>query len=519
MNEARRNEIDSREDTEMNEIISEEIGHHKRDEKEFADPEANHSEITFESGDVNGTAPRPKKMFAWILTAVIVSLIAIIGFAWIASKRSAAIVNTEGHNEESEHKEGPKESEEGQEVKLDPETLESAGIEIETATQRPAVALLKVTGTVEADPQQTQQVSPLVGGRVERVYVAIGDRVEAGQPLATIMSSEIVESYGKLREAQTRVELAGKNLDRIKRSENRVNILQAKAKLDEAEATLKRTRRLIELGAGAGKDLIAAETAYKTAQADYDFQRNIPLNREIQEAEAALKTAQIEALQQRQSLEALGVNIGNASAEARTVALVPLRAPLSGIVSERLIAPGAGIQAGQPIFTISNISSVWITANVPEQQMSMIRMGGAAEVRSATLSEKIYARVTYIDPQINEDTRTARVRLAVPNPGERLRAGMFAEVGFQTSTGEITGEELVVPTAAIQRIGDKTVVFVPEEGEPGLFKVREVETDGEVEGYTRILGGLELGEKVVTKGSFTLKTQLQKGEIGDDDDH
>lgn len=457
---------------------------------------------------------------AWLIALSILSIVGLFSLLFIWSKQSGP-KGTEV-SVKTEQKEGKEEKEkksegEAQEVKLDAETLENAEIEIEGVTQRPAVALLKVTGTIEANPQQTQQVSPLVAGRVEQVYVSIGDRVTAGQPLATIMSTQIVESYGKLREAQTRVELARKNLDRIRRAENQVNILQAKAKLDEAATTLKRTRRLIELGAGAGKDLISAETAYTTAKADYDFQRNIPLNREIQEAEAALKMAQIDALQLRQSLDALGANVGNTSAEAKTVALVQLRATLTGTVTERLVAPGSGIQSGQPIFTLSNISSVWVTANVPEQQMSLIRIGTRAEINSPVLGETIYARVTYIDPQINEDTRTARVRLAVPNPGERLRAGMFAEVGFQTSTSAETGEELVVPTAAIQRIGEKTVVFVPEEGEAGSFKVREVKTGGEVGEYTRIVEGLEIGERVVTKGSFTLKTQLQKGEMGDDD--
>lgn len=469
--------------------------------------------------EVEKTGPKNRSYFAWLIAASLIGLALFFGLLFIWSKRSATKNSEVSVSAEKDEKKSEEKGEgNAKEIKLDPETLESAGIETEGVTQRPAVALLKVTGTIESNPQQTQQVSPLVGGRIEEVYVSIGDHVTAGQTLATIMSTEIVESYGKLREAQNRLELAQRNLDRVKRAENQVNILQAKAKLDEAEATLKRTKRLIELGAGAGKDLISAETNYKTAKADYDFQRNIPLNREIQEAEGARKTAEIEAMQQRQSLEALGIAVGSGKADARTVALVQLRAPLTGIVTERMVAPGAGIQAGQAIFTLSNISSLWVTANVPEQQMSMIRIGTPAEVHSPALGEKINARVTYIDPQISEDTRTARVRLAVPNPGERLRAGMFAEVGFQTSTGATTGEELVVPTTAIQRIGEKTVVFVPEEGEAGSFKVREVETGGEIEGYTRIKSGLELGEKVVTKGSFTLKTQLQKGEMGDDDD-
>ncbi len=490
----------------------EEAIHDKQDEAELARLETNFDDGGAAAETVNSSSGSGSgSMRAWIITAIVLGLLAVVTAVWIWSKGSAdekIAVDVK----QSEHKEG----ETGKEVKLDPDALKSAGIEIEGVTSRPAVALLEVTGSVEADPQQTQAVSPLVPGRVEKVYVAIGDRVSAGQTLATIASTEITEAYGKLHEAENRLDIVRKNLQRVRRSENRIGVLTAKAKLDEAEATLKRTRRLIELGAGAGKDLIAAETAHKTAQADYDFQRNITLNKEIQEAEGEVKSAEIDFNHQRRSLQSLGVSLREGDDDARNVALVPIKAPLSGLVSERLVSAGSGIQAGQQMFTLSNISSVWITASVPQQQLSLINIGSLAAIKTSALGDQtINARVTYIDPGINEDTRTAKVRLAVQNPGERLRAGMFVEVGFQTGTDSATGEELVVNSEAVQRVGEKTVVFVPRDNEPGAFEVREVETGGEVNSYTRIKSGLKLGEKVVTKGSFTLKTLLQKGELGE----
>ena len=485
--------------------IAEERDHHDKDEAELSRLE-NQTEQRPDRSDAE-----PKKKFIWILTAVIVGLIAVIGIVWLATRKDTTAVKVEATKEE-----GHSDDESGKKVRLDPEALESAGIKIEGVTSRPAIALLDVTGTVETDPQQTQAVTPLVPGRVEKVYVAIGDRVSAGATLATIASTEITEAYGKLHEAENRLDIARKTLLRVRRSENRIGVLTAKAKLDEAEATLKRTRRLIELGAGAGKDLISAQTTYDTAKADYDFQRNITLNKEIQEAEGDVKTAEIDVNHQKRSLLSLGVNLRNGDDDGRNVALVPIRAPLSGIVTERLVSAGSGIQAGQQMFTLSNISSVWITANVPQQQLGLINVGSSAAVKTTALGDQtINARVTYIDPGINEDTRTAKVRLAVVNPGERLRAGMFVEVGFQTGTDSATGEELVVNSEAVQRVGEKTVVFVPRDNEPGAFEVREVETGGEVNSYTRIKSGLKLGEKVVTKGSFTLKAQLQKGELGE----
>ncbi|MBC7909959.1 MAG: efflux RND transporter periplasmic adaptor subunit [Pyrinomonadaceae bacterium] len=404
------------------------------------------------------------------------------------------------------------------EVKLSPEALAAAGIEIEGITQRPAVALLKVTGTVEANQQQTQQATPLVGGRIERVHVVLGDRVRAAQVLAVISSPQIAQMHGKLHESETQLQLAERNLQRVLRAENRVAVLQAKARLDEAEATLKRTRRLIELGAGAGKDLIASETAYKTAKAEYDFQSNISLNRETQEARAAVETARVDVSHIRDEMRALGAPVaeGERDDHRNDTSLVAVRAPAAGTITERLVNVGAGVEAGKPLFTIANLSNVWVIANVPEAQIGLLHVGTPAEVRSTALGgNALGGAVSYIAPQLNEDTRTAGVRVAINNPNEKLKAGMFVEVGFQTGTDTTTGEELMVKADAIQRIGERTVVFIPKEDEPGAFEVREVEVGGETDGYRKILSGLKLGDRVVTKGSFTLKTQMMKGEMGD----
>lgn len=496
-----------------------------KSETEIID-ETGETRVIVEEIEKDTGASKPQQKFAWILTAVVIVLLAVVGIGWIAAKKSATSVSVE--TEGGEHKEkgesgeaGHGEDEAGQEVKLDAETLHSANLAYVTATQRPAIALLKTTGTIENNPQQTQSVTPLVGGRVENVSAAVGDYVNKGALLAVIASPEIAEMHGKLHESETRLALAERNLIRVSRAENRVAVLQSKAKLDEAEATLRRTRRLIELGAGAGKDLISAEINYKTAKADYDFQSNISLNKEIQEAQAEAATARVDVKHIRDQMRALGVNLATHDADANhslDTSKVPVYAPAAGMVTERPINPGAGIQAGTTLFVLSNLSSVFAIASVPEAQMMLVRTGTPAEIRSPALGERtINVRVAYIDPQLNEETRTGRVRLEVPNPGGALRAGMFVEIGFQTGTSAATGTELVVPTEAVQRIGEKSVVFVPRENEPGAFEVREIEAGGETENYTRVKSGLEIGEKVVTRGSFTLKTQLQKGSMADED--
>lgn len=467
---------------------------------------------TEKSSRFGSSRNRNLAIVAMVIIVAIVAVLAVV--LWTRDAKSTEVkVNTESGEAGHEDEHG------ADEVKLSPEALAATAIEIEGVTQRPAVALIQVTGTVETNQQQSQQATPLVSGRVERVNVGQGDVVRTGAVLAIISSPEIAEMHGKLHEAETARALAERNLQRVQRAENRVAVLSARAKLDEAEATLKRTKRLIELGAGAGKDLIAAEASYRTAKADYDFQNNISLNRELQEANAAVETTRVDVSHIRDQLRALGVIVpeGEQHDHSKDTSLVALRSPTSGTVVERSVNAGAGIQAGTALFTISNTSSVWIIANVPEAQIGSIRVGTPAEVRSAAIgSNAIAARVNYIDPRLNEETRTARVRIEVANPGERLKSGMFVEVGFQAGSNTSTGEELMVPSEAVQRIGDRNVVFIPKADEPGSFAVRSVELGGTADGYQRVLSGLEVGERVVTKGSFTLKTQLMKSSLGDE---
>jgi cobalt-zinc-cadmium efflux system membrane fusion protein len=495
------------------ELTEKEIKHRQDDENEL-----NRLEENFDKSDASESdakVSKPKNLVAWMVTAVIVALIAIIGLVWMASRKTSTSVSVE--TTEKKEEPGHSENEGGREVKLDTESLTSAGLETEGVTQRPAVSKLYVTGTVELNPEKTEMATPLVGGRIEQVYYGVGDNVSQGAVLADISSPQLAQLHGKMHEARTRYELAQRNLSRVQRAENRVAVLQAKAKLDEAEKTLNRTRRLIELGAGAGKDLIAAETAYKTAKADYDFQTNISLNREIQEAKAEVETSLVDLRHIQDEMRALGVRVSLNEPDDHTkdTSLVSVRAPLAGVITERKFNSGAGVEAATPIFAISNLSTVYVIANVPEASVGKLVVGSVAEIKSVSFGT-INGRVAYIDPRLDETTRTARVRLEVPNPNQKLRAGMFAEVGFYAGTSEATGEELVVKSEAIQREGDKTIVFVPKTDEPGAFEIREVEIGGEAEGYTAVKSGLELGEKVVTKGSFTLKTQMEKGEMGDD---
>lgn len=347
------------------------------------------------------------------------------------------------------------------EFTVTPDVLKVASIEIATVALRPRLERVEASGVIEPNGLQMQEVTPLVGGRINRVAVVEGTLVRAGTVLLTMSSPEVAGLQGDVRGAE--------------------------ARLAEAEATLTRTRRLIELGAGAGKDLVAAETAQRAAQA--------------------------EVAQLRRRLDALGAS--PASGGEAVASTVAIRAAASATVLERLVNAGQSIDAGTPVMKLANLSNVWVIINLPEARLPSVHVGAPAEIRVAALDGVVVTgRVSYIGAELDPETRTAPVRVEIPNPGQRLRIGMFVEAAIE---GSRTGEELTIPSTAVQRIGERSVVFVPS-NEANEFEVRDVELGQESQGSRVVLTGLRAGERVVSKGGFTLKSQLLKGQFGEDEE-
>lgn len=342
------------------------------------------------------------------------------------------------------------------------EVLKAAGVELATVSLGPRVERVTASGTVEPNELQIQDVTPLVSGRIERLSVVEGTAVRAGTVLLTMSSPEVAELQGNLRAAE--------------------------ARLIEADATLTRTRRLVELGAGAGKDLVAAEASRGAAQA--------------------------EVAQLRERLAALGAVAGSGNAAVGSTTAV--RAPSSATVIERLVNPGQWIAAGTVVIKLANLSTVWVMVNLPEARLPTVQVGATVEIRVAALDHAvIVGKVSYIESQLDPETRTAPVRVEVPNPGQRLRIGMFVEVAIE---GRQTGDDqLMIPSTAVQRIGERTVVFVPLD-DAGKFQIRDVELGAESQGVRVVLTGLRATERVVSKGGFTLKSRLLKGQFGEDEE-
>lgn len=344
-------------------------------------------------------------------------------------------------------------------IPLTPEAVARAGIVTVPVSIGAAESTLRLPGVVEPNAYRSVVVTPLVAGRVTRVEVELGDRVIRGQPLAQVYSPELAE-------AQTRY-------------------ISLRAALEAHDRELARAEKLVEIGAASRQELerIHAEHAAQTA--------------EVQSARARLELLGVKAA----SLDAKGP--GDAVNATTTVP-----APMAGTVTERRANAGLNVDTGATLFTVVDLSSVWVVADLYERDFARVRIGSPATVTTPAYPDlAIQGRVSYIDPLVNPETRTARVRIEVPNPRLELRLGMFAEVDV---TGSGTNDVILVPHAAVQNVGDRTVVYLAHPDRPGTFTEREVSLGRQSGDQVEVRSGVQPGDVIVSEGSFFVRAERER---------
>jgi cobalt-zinc-cadmium efflux system membrane fusion protein len=322
--------------------------------------------------------------------------------------------------------------------------------------QRPGGEGVSVVGELQADQARYAEVGAPVTARVVRLLAAAGQRVRAGQVLAEAQSVELGRARADYDAAEARVTLARSAIDR------------------------------------------------KRALAD----RIVP-RREVQEAEADLAAAQAELRAAGATLQALGAS-PTRGGDASRLALV---APIAGTVIERNIALGQMIDPAHVAFRVGDLSGLWLVAHAFERDAVRIALGAPARVTLAAFPGQTFTgRVTYIGQQVEAASRTIPVRVELANPQGLLRPGMSASAWLQVSTA---GQNVVtVPVAALQRVRDQWVVFVPKSDR--TFEIRNVGRGRDLQGEVEVLTGLQPGETVVVDGAFLLKAEAEKAEGGGD---
>jgi cobalt-zinc-cadmium efflux system membrane fusion protein len=191
--------------------------------------------------------------------------------------------------------------------------------------------------------------------------------------------------------------------------------------------------------------------------------------------------------------------------------LIPVKAPATGILLTRHVTPGSVASTGEELFTIADLSTVWMIAALSEEHLGKIRLGMNAKVTVQAYPDQTFnGRITKLGDQLDPQTRTVPVRIELANAGGKLKPEMYATVEIAAGP---SGQGLFIPQAAIQQVEGKSVVFVRKSAD--RFEPRPIQTGVTMDAHIEVTQGLKPGEQIVTVGSFTLKSHLMKGSLAE----
>jgi membrane fusion protein, heavy metal efflux system len=323
-------------------------------------------------------------------------------------------------------------------------------VQVVTVEPTKMTRTLRLTGSVAYNAFETTPVVSQVGGPVTRILVLPGDHVKQGQPMLEVSSpdySQLLDTYLKAADASR---LADRNYARA-------------------------------------QDL---------------YQHQAIAERDLQQAESDRNQARADLNAAEQGLKILGVKDPNSLANAAATAEIPVLAPISGEVVERLVSPGQVLQAGQTqAFTISNMGTVWVLANIYQTDLAYVHTGDDVVVQTDAYPDIFHGRISYVSPALDPNTRTLQARIVVDNKGEKLKRDMYCTV---TVTAGTVNNAIAVPDAAVLR-DDENLPFVYVENGTNQFGRRSVRIGESTNGKTQILSGLSTGDKVVGNGSLFLQ--------------
>jgi cobalt-zinc-cadmium efflux system membrane fusion protein len=332
----------------------------------------------------------------------------------------------------------------GNRIIVPPESLLRSQLVVADVASKEVSRSLVLPAMVESDPARTVKVLPPVTGRVVELKVQLGERVVEGQELAVIDSGDLAQAYSDVEKAQSALTLTKKSLDR--------------------------QLSLLKIGGGAIKEREQAESDYAQAAAELD------------RAQMRLRSIGVSAEQMVKSR------------------LLTMKAPVAGSLIDLQIAPGAFLNdSTAAAMTIANLDTIWVTANVPEKDISFIFTGQTVNVTFPAYPDKVFSgKVLFVSDVIEPDTRRNKVRIAFDNPDRIMKPNMFANTTFLAPAVS----RLIVPTSALLMTNDKTSVFV--EVAEWAFERRDIEVAYQEGPTAAVKAGLRPGERIVVKGAVRL---------------
>lgn len=389
----------------------------------------------------------------WIIIGIILAIIA----GGVYLYRSLGQKNAAGENTEKmiEQQKGEK----SDVVNMNDRLQKENGVLVAVAERQSFMEVITATGKVEADADRIAHVSPRISGQIVSVPASLGDRVTAGQILVTLKSLEVAEASNRYRLSKTKLALAQANMTRI--------------------------RTLVEKKIVARKELLQAETD--------------------------LAIAQTEQQNDQERLTLYGASTANLHGSRSNRTSLGVQAPISGTITEKHAIVGELSDPSKSLFTVVDLSSIWVVVDIYEKDLAKVRTGQRATVTVDAYPDlKLTGRVAYLADMLDATTRTLKVRVEVANPQRKLKPEMFARVELTPPAS--SAMTLAVPADALQEIDGKKVIFVTDKSQEA-FRPQTVEAGRSSGGLVEIISGLKEGQRYAVKGSFILKSEIKKGEL------
>lgn len=366
-------------------------------------------------------------------------------------------------------------------IELSEDVIKENKIETVTVEEKQVTTTIRTTGEIKTDEDKFYTVSAMIMGRITSAPVKLGDYVRAGQVLAYIQNPEITRINAEATKAI---------------HENRIATRQVRTRLNLAKANYEREQKLYKEGISPQKDLMQAKSEYLLAKDDLamSIERETHIKQEVN---AIMGTYGVRP------------NFDTENLATKT----PICAMKSGIVTKKTIKLGEVVTPEQVLFEITDMSKLWLDITLYSSDIAKVEKGQKVEFTPDSLDgKKFYGTIDYIQPQSNDSTQTFVARAFMDNSLSLLRPGMFGNITIINNHKE---NKTYVPISAVQKYGKETFVFLDLGN--GKYKKQDVvlgERDND--GYF-VNEGLNLGDKVVGEGSFTLKSEMLKSEFAEED--
>ncbi len=358
----------------------------------------------------------------------------------------------------------------GDTVELSPESLRNQALRVETVGRRQITDRKVFPASVEEAANRSSTVSVPIAGRIQQISVDVGSRVRAGQIVATLNSTELGSAKAELLSAKA-------------------NLLAVKSRLLVAKSQSQRESYLAERGISSQREKQEAQVQLSSAQAQYEGAETT-----IQAAEARLLALGLVESEVNQLINGKDIT-------PRLYA----RSPIAGQVLVRQARVGQVIQPGEAMFNISDLSEVWVVLKVFQSDLGRLQAGDRVRF-SVRGGQTVNGRVLLVSDTLDPQTRTADVRVVIPNADRKLKPGMLVQA--EVDLGASSREVLAIPEQAIYEVDGKRVVFIREA--MARFAARPVTVGNRIGTYVEVLSGLKAGEAIVVEGGFVLKAELLK---------